>query len=100
MWRLLGLSLPPYKPSRKIKSGQKLDQPAQKKNDVWAWDLVHDSYGNGQKYRCLAVKDEATGYCLAIEVGTSIKNGDVQQLLKSLISRHGRPKAVRSGNGA
>jgi len=100
VWHLLGLSLPPYKPSRKIKSGQKLDQPAQKKNDVWAWDLVHDSYGNGQKFRSLTVKDEATGYCLAIEVGTSIKNGDVQQLLKSLISRYGRPKAIRSDNGA
>lgn len=99
LWYLQGLSLPPYKPSRKIKSGQKLDNPAQKKNDVWAWDLVHDSYGNAKKFRCLTVKDEATGYCLAVEVNTSIKNIDVQQLLKSLICRYGRPKAIRSDNG-
>ncbi len=70
------------------------------KNDVWAWDLVHDSYGNGKKFRCLTVKDEATGNCLAIEVDTSIKNIDVQQLLKLLITRHGRPKAIRSVNEA
>jgi len=100
LWYLQGLGLPPYKPSRKIKSGLKLDNPAQKKNDVWAWDLVHDSYGNGKKFRCLTVKDEATGYCLAIEVDTSIKNVDVQQILKSLITRYGRPKAIRSDNGA
>ncbi|MFT6642147.1 MAG: hypothetical protein ACJAUZ_003151 [Flavobacteriaceae bacterium] len=63
------------------------------KNDVRAWDLMHDS-----KFRCLTVKDEATGYCLAIEVDTSIKNVDVQQLLKLLITRYGRPKAIRSDN--
>lgn len=100
LWHLHGLSLPPYKPSRKIKTGRKLEKPAQKKNDVWAWDLVHDSYGNAQKFRCLTVKDEATGYCLAIEVSTSISNLDMQRLLKSLISRYGRPKAIRSDNGA
>ncbi|MGC1440447.1 MAG: hypothetical protein WA888_07540 [Burkholderiaceae bacterium] len=60
LWHLNGLSLPPYRPSRKIKSGQPLDGVARKRNDVWAWDLVHDSYGNGHKFRCLTVKDEAT----------------------------------------
>lgn len=100
VWRMVGLSLPPFKPSRKIKSGKTLDRPAQRRNDVWAWDLVHDSYANGEKFRCLTVKDEATGYCLAIEVGTSIKNDDVKLLLKQLIARYGRPKAVRSDNGA
>lgn len=100
VWHLLGLCLPAYRPSRKIKTGQRLDEPAQKRNDVWAWDLVHDSFGHGGKLRCLTVKDEATSYCLAIEVGTSIKNGDIKKLLKSLISRYGRPKAIRSDNGA
>jgi len=100
LWYSLGLSLPPYKPSKKIKSGKKLDGPATTRNDVWAWDLVHDSYGNGDKFRCLTVKDEATGFCLAIEVDTSIRNGDMQTLLKSLICRYGKPKAIRSDNGS
>lgn len=73
---------------------------AQKRNDVWAWDQVHDVYGEGTKFCCLAVKDEATGYCHAIEVGTFIRHGDVKRLLKQLITRYGRPKAIRSDNGA
>ena len=100
VWRLLGLTLPPYKPSRKIRTGKTLDQPAIKRNDVWAVDLVHDSYGNGCKFRCLTIKDEATGYCLAIEVGTSLRNSDVLRVLKRLIARYGRPKAIRSDNGS
>lgn len=100
LWRALGLCLPPYKPSRKIKTGAKLDIVAQKRNDVWAWDLVHDSYANGEKFRCLTVKDEATGYCLAIEVDTSIRSGDVGSLLRKLITQYGRPKTIRSDNGA
>jgi len=100
LWSLLGLSLPPYKPSRKIKTGKTLDRPAQRRNDVWAWDLVHDSFGEGKKFRCLTVKDEATGYCLATQTDISIKNDDIQALLKQLIVRFGRPKAIRSDNGA
>lgn len=99
LWHLLGLSLPPYKPSRKIRTGATLDIQALKRNDIWAWDFVHDSYGNGHKFRCLTVKDEATGYCLKIEVATSIKNGDVKALLRQLITRYGAPKAIRSDNG-
>ena len=97
---MLGLSLPPYKPSRKIKTGKTLDRPAQRRNDVWAWDLVHDSFGQGEKFKCLTVKDEATGYCLAIEVGTSIKSETIKALLKQMIVRYGRPQAIRSDNGA
>lgn len=99
LWRALGLTLPPYKPSRKIRTGATLDQPALKRNDVWAVDFVHDSYGDGQKFRCLTIKDEATGYCLAIEVAASLRNGDVQRVLRALMARHGRPKALRSDNG-
>jgi len=99
LWSALGLALPPYKPSRKIRTGAQLDQKAMKRNDVWAVDFVHDSYGGGHKFRCLTVKDEATGFCMAIEVATSIRNGDVQRILRALIARYGRPRAIRSDNG-
>lgn len=100
LWSLNGLSLPPHRPSKKIKTGKGLAEPAQVRNDVWAWDLVHDSYGDGEKFRMLTVKDEATSYCLSIEVDRHIRNGDVQSLLRRLITTHGRPKAVRSDNGS
>ena len=99
LWHLNGLSLPPYRPSRKIKTGKHLDGPAVRRNDVWAWDLVHDSYGDGQKFKCLTVKDEATSYCLEIMTGTRIRHGDIETLLQKLITRYGRPKAIRSDNG-
>lgn len=100
LWHLNGLSLPPYRPSRKIKTGKHLDGPAHNRNDVWAWDLVHDSYGDGEKFKCLAVKDEATGYCLQIMTDTRIRHGDIKALLDRLITRYGRPKAIRSDNGS
>ena len=84
---------------RKIKSGIRLDQLARKRNDVWAWDLVHDSYGNGEKFKCLTIKDEATSFCLSIYVETHIQAVDIEAKLKVLVARYGRPKAIRSDKG-
>ena len=99
LWRLNGLCLPPYRPSRKIRSGARLDGLALRRNDVWAWDIVHDRYHDTQPLRCLTVKDEATGYCLAIEVGRHLHSGDIRGLLRRLITRYGCPRAIRSDNG-
>ncbi len=55
LWRLNGLSLPPYRPRRKIRTGAKLDGPARHRNDVWAWDFVHDRYNDTEPLRCLTV---------------------------------------------
>ncbi len=99
LWRLNGLCLPPYRPSRKIKSGVKLEGLALRRNDVWAWDLVHDRYHDAEPLRCLTVKDEATGYCLTIEVGRHLHSGHIRSLLRQLITRYGTPRAIRSDNG-
>lgn len=40
LWRLNGLSLPPYRPRCKIRTGDNLNGPARHHNDVWAWDFV------------------------------------------------------------
>lgn len=37
-------------------------------HDVWNWDFVQNIYGQGEPFRFLTVKDEATRFCLAIEV--------------------------------
>ena len=86
LWRLNGLALPPYRPRRKIKTGAKLDQLALRRNDVWAWDLVQNRYHDEQKLRCLTVKDEAIGYCLAIEVGRRMDSQRIRDLLQRLIT--------------
>lgn len=100
LWRLNGLCLPPYRPSRKIRSGAKLDGLALRRNDVWAWDFVHDRYHDTQPLRCLTVKDEATGYCLAIKTDRHLQHTHVKALLRELVTRYGRPRAIRSDNGS
>lgn len=46
------------------------------------------------------MKDEATGYCLAIKTGRHLRHTDVKALLRELITRYGRPRAIRSDNGS
>ena len=93
LWRLNGLSLPPYRPRRKIRSGDKLEGPARHRNDVWAWDFVHDRYGDAEPLRCLTVKDEATGYCLAIKTGRHLQHQHVKAALREMITRFGTPES-------
>ena len=100
LWRLNGLCLPLYRPRRKIRTGAKLDGLALRRNDVWAWDFVHDRYRDSEPLRCLTVKDEATGYCLAIKTGRHLQHQHVRDTLKELVTRFGRPRAIRSDNGS
>ncbi len=46
------------------------------------------------------MKDEATGYCLAIKTGRHLQHQDVKRVLRELITRYGRPRAIRSDNGS
>ncbi|MEM1089097.1 MAG: IS3 family transposase [Pseudomonadota bacterium] len=100
LWQLNGLSLPPYRPSRKIKTGARLDGLALRRNDVWAWDIVHDRYHDAEPMKCLTVEDEATGFCLAIHTARRIQSTDIKALLRQLIVRFGRPRAIRCDNGS
>ena len=98
VWQRIGLSLPRYRPRRKIRTGAKLDRLALRRNDIWAWDFVHDRYHDAEKLRCLTVKDEATGFCLAIKVDRSLRSEQVKAVLRELITRYGRPRAIRCDN--
>jgi len=100
LWRLNGLCLPPYRPRRKIRTGAKLEGLALRRNDVWAWDFVHDRYHDTEPLRCLTVKDEATGFCLAIKADRHLQHQHVKAVLRELITRYGCPRAIRSDNGA
>jgi putative transposase len=100
LWQRLGLSLPPYRPSRKIKSGARLEGLALRRNDVWAWDIVHDRYAAAEPLRCLTVKDEATGFSPAILAERNLQHTHIVALLRRLITRYGRPRAIRCDNGS
>ncbi len=73
--------------------------PTSARNHVWALDFVFDACANGQHLKCLAVVDEWTRECLAIDVAGSIRSGRVVEVLSKLVSIHGAPRHLRSDNG-
>jgi putative transposase len=83
------------------KSGDRGHPPTQgyRLNEVWSWDFVHDVTTTGEPFRCLKVKDEATRWCLAIEVDRSLTHQRVIEVLQRLLVLYGRPRYIRSDNG-
>jgi len=65
----------------------------------WAYDFVFDGCGNGQQLKCLMVVDEYARECLAIDVKGSIRSRQLVDVLSRLVSVHGAPRYLRSGNG-
>ena len=99
VWCQCGLQGPRRKSRKKVVTGATLQPPATHKNAVWSWDFVHDATTTGDAFRCLTVKDEATCFCLAIEVRRAFSHQQVLAVLKRLVSLYGPPRFVRSDNG-
>jgi transposase InsO family protein len=72
---------------------------AQRRNEVWSWDLVHDQTEQGRTLRILTLIDEYTKEALAIHVSYSIRAVDAITVLEAAIERYAAPKYVRSDNG-
>lgn len=73
---------------------------AERPNDVWSYDFVHDETSDGRKLKILVVVDEFTRVCLRIEVGRSMTAKTVVRVLAELVQIHGEPRAIRSDNGS
>lgn len=98
-WKELGLALPKRRPRRK-RPGQTTPLPvAVNANHTWSYDFVSDRCANGQKLKILAVVDEHTRECLALEVAGSIKSHHLINTLGRLMALYGKPKYLRSDNG-
>ncbi len=72
---------------------------AEHKDHVWSYDFVTDSTEDGRQFKILAVIDEYTRECLALEVGRSFTADDVVSTLRYLFALRGRPENIRSDNG-
>ena len=72
---------------------------AQKPNQVWSYDFVHDRMENGVGLKMLTVLDECTRECLGILVERSITAAGVIGFLEVLMLKRGHPEHVRSDNG-
>ncbi len=72
---------------------------AEGKNDVWAWDFIHDRDEAGRPLKWLSLVDEFTRECLLLEVERSLKAADVVALVSEAMAIRGVPRHIRSDNG-
>ena len=85
---------------RKKRTGETVPLSAERPNHVWCLDFVFDACLNGTKLKILAVKDEFTKGCLALEVRTRFRSGDVQRTLRACFEQYGVPERLRRTTGA
>jgi transposase InsO family protein len=85
---------------RKKRTSGSVPHLASAPNEVWCLDFCFDTCLNGTKVKVLAVIDEFTRECLALEAGTSFRSIRVQSVLSRLFSERGAPKFIRSDNGS
>ena len=68
-------------------------------NHVWSYDFLVDRTEDGRQLKLLAVIDEYTRECLAIEVDRSFTAQDLIGILQYLFAVRGTPQHLRSDNG-
>jgi transposase InsO family protein len=102
LWRQEGLKVPQKQRKRRHlgHSGNSCARRrAEQKDDVWAWDFIHDRTITGRPLKWLAITDEYTRECLALEVDGSITADKVLDVLVRLFLTRGVPTHIRSDNG-
>jgi transposase InsO family protein len=100
LWKQAGLQVKARR-RRKYKppATTPLSVQARRPGQVWSLDFVFDATQGGTKLKMLTVGDDFTRQCLAIAVGTTFSARRLQQELARLVSRYGRPEALRMDNG-
>jgi putative transposase len=68
-------------------------------NERWSLDFLVDVLDDGRRFRLLAVVDDFTRACLAIEVDTSLGGRHVVQVLQRLLETRGKPTVLLMDNG-
>jgi putative transposase len=85
------MSVPVHRNSKRAAGGR---------DDVWGMDVVADQLADGRRIRTLTIVDLFTRGCLGIEVGFSLKAGDVVTALNHLIYDRGLPNRISCDNGS
>jgi putative transposase len=102
LWRKEGLKVP-----KRTRKKQRLGhggnscvrRRADHKDHVWCWDFIQDRTLTGQPLKWLAITDEFTRECLALEVAVSITSATVIEVLTNLFLIRAVPRHIRSDNG-
>ena len=103
IWRREGLKVPKKQPKRGrlwLADGSCIRLRAQRPNHVWSYDFVHGRTHDGRSFRMLAIIDEFTRECLAIDVARKLNHDDVLERLTWLMVTRGVPDHIRSDNGS
>ena len=102
LWRQEGFKVP-KKPRKKRCLGHGgnscVRRRAEHKDHVWTWDFIHDRTRSGAPLKWIAITDEYTRECLALEVDRSITADRLVDVLTNLFLTRGVPKHIRSDNG-
>ncbi len=102
LWRREGLKVPSKQPKRRrlwLNDGSCVRLRPQRKDHVWAYDIVHDRTHDGRPLRLLTLVDEYTRECLATDLARRMSSEDVLERLTDLFIRRGVPDHIRSDNG-
>ena len=100
LWKEAGLGLRRKRPKKRLYGPKgEVGQCAEHPRHVWTYDFVEDRTANGGRLKILAVVDEYTRECLALNVDKRITAQGVLSTLEWLFLLHGRPEHLRSDNG-
>ena len=69
-------------------------------NRVWSMDFVHDELVGGEKIRMLTIVDNFSRESVAVDVGKSLRAGQVVNCLNRLKITRGLPKIITVDNGS
>ena len=72
---------------------------ANKPNDIWAMDFMHEQIADGSKIRLLTIVDLYSRECVALSVARSFTSLDVVRVLHHVCAQRGKPRSIRCDNG-
>jgi len=98
VWRRSQFSLLKKK-RQKRRTGNTVPCAATHPNHVWCLDFCHDVCLNGSPLKVLALKDEYTRVCLALEGADHLDSFAVRRVVEAAIEEYGAPEFLRSDNG-
>ncbi len=73
--------------------------PAQRPNERWGLDFMHDTLADGRRFRVLTVMDLCTRECLALAAASNFPVSRVIDVLEPVVATRGSPSMVTVDNG-
>jgi putative transposase len=101
LYKEMGLQLRNKVPKRRVKAKLRDDRkPADRVNETWAMDFVHDQLATGRKIRVLTVVDIFSRFSPVVDPRFSYRGEDVVMTLERVCKCVGYPKAIRVDQGS